>query len=52
VIDFMIGLGKLKLCTKFEVAALATTEVSKGSPKFRGDSVAQGHTLAASIMEI
>jgi len=40
----MMGLGKRKLCTKFEVASSAVAEILKGDPKILGAPLAQGHT--------
>jgi len=38
--DIMMGLGKPKLCTKFQVVA----EILKGNPQILGSSLAQSHT--------
>jgi len=38
----MMGLGKPKLCTKFEVASSAVAEILKGDPKILGSSPSPG----------
>ena len=39
----MVGLGKPKLCTKFEVANPAVAEILWENPKFWGAPLAHGH---------
>jgi len=39
----MTGLGKPKLCTKFEVASFSHCVNIEGIPKFWGTPLAQGH---------
>jgi len=39
---FMVGLGKPKLCTKFEVASFSVAEMLIGKPQISGNSLAQG----------
>ena len=39
----MMGLGKLDLCIKFEVASLAAEEILKGKPQISGSYLIQGH---------
>jgi len=40
---FMVGIGKSKLCTKFEVPSPSRGEILKGTPKFWGAPLAKGH---------
>jgi len=42
--DFMMGLGKPKLCTKLEVASFSRCRNIRGNPKFWGAPLAQRHT--------
>jgi len=40
---FMVGLGKPKMCTKFEVASFSHGVNIGGEPQILGASLAQGH---------
>jgi len=40
--DFMVGLGKPKLCSKFESLAAAVAEILKGDPNILGSSPSAG----------
>jgi len=40
---FMVGLGKPKLCTKFEIASFSHCVNIEGSLTFWGAPIAQGH---------
>ena len=47
--DFMMGLGKLKQHTKFELASFSRGRNIRGTPKFWGAPLAQGHAHFSSL---